>query len=151
MPFSRSRSMESITRSATSWLARNTPDCQSIASTSVVLPWSTWATMATFRMSSRVRMVIVGASTVAEGLGGHLEVLDHRLPDLGRRIGVVDGRAHVAQPAIALVRSDLEREMTHAQPRGAALTLVVIGAAPVHRQEQGQVSPGRREVLLGVH
>ena len=30
-----------------------TPDCQSIASTSVVLPWSTWATIATFRMSSR--------------------------------------------------------------------------------------------------
>ena len=30
------------------------PDCQSIASTSVVLPWSTWATIATLRMSSRV-------------------------------------------------------------------------------------------------
>ena len=53
MPFSRSRSIESITRSFTSWFARNAPDCQSIASTSVVLPWSTWATMATLRMSSR--------------------------------------------------------------------------------------------------
>ncbi len=51
MPFSRSRSIESITRSATSWLARKAPDCHSIASTSVVLPWSTWATMATLRMS----------------------------------------------------------------------------------------------------
>ena len=56
MPFSRSRSIESITRSFTSWFARNAPDCQSIASTSVVLPWSTWATMATLRMSSRVGM-----------------------------------------------------------------------------------------------
>ena len=53
MPFSRSRSIESITRSSTSWLARNAPDCHSIASTSVVLPWSTWATIATLRRSSR--------------------------------------------------------------------------------------------------
>ena len=53
MPFSRSRSIESMTRSATSWLARKAPDCHSMASTSVVLPWSTWATMATLRMSSR--------------------------------------------------------------------------------------------------
>src|SRR3569833_1311803 len=53
MPFSRSRSIESITRSATSWLARKAPDCQSMASTSVVLPWSTWATIATLRRSLR--------------------------------------------------------------------------------------------------
>src|SRR3954454_11069121 len=53
MPFSRSRSIESMTRSATSWFSRNAPDCQSIASTSVVLPWSTWATIATLRRSSR--------------------------------------------------------------------------------------------------
>src|SRR3954454_5336551 len=53
MPFSRSRSIESRTRSATSWLARKAPDCQSMASTRVVLPWSTWATMATLRRSSR--------------------------------------------------------------------------------------------------
>ena len=54
MPFSRSRSPESMTRSLTDWLSRNAPDCQSMASTRVVLPWSTWATMATLRMSSRV-------------------------------------------------------------------------------------------------
>ena len=53
IPFSRSRSIESMTRSATSWFSRNEPDCQSIASTSVVLPWSTWATIATLRRSSR--------------------------------------------------------------------------------------------------
>src|SRR3954469_551491 len=55
MPFSRSRSIESMTRSATSWFARKAPDCQSIASTSVVFPWSTCATIATLRMSSRAR------------------------------------------------------------------------------------------------
>ncbi len=53
MPFSRSRSIESSTRSATFWLSRNEPDCQSMASTSVVFPWSTCATIATSRMSSR--------------------------------------------------------------------------------------------------
>src|SRR3954471_21029764 len=53
MPFSRSRSFESMTRSLTAWFSRNAPVCQSMASTSVVLPWSTWATIATLRRSSR--------------------------------------------------------------------------------------------------
>ena len=54
IPFSRSRSIESITRSATSWPLRNAPVCHSIASTSVVLPWSTWAMIAMFLRSSLV-------------------------------------------------------------------------------------------------
>ncbi len=54
MPFSRSRSIESMTRSTTAWLSRNTPVWRSIASTSVVLPWSTWATIATLRRSARM-------------------------------------------------------------------------------------------------
>src|SRR5215218_9609329 len=66
MPFSRSRSIESMTRSLTSWLARKAPDCHSIASTSVVLPWSTCATMATLRRSSRAA---TGVGTPAT-LGG---------------------------------------------------------------------------------
>ena len=49
MPRSRSRSLLSITRSATFSLARNTPLWRSRPSTSVVLPWSTWAMMATLR------------------------------------------------------------------------------------------------------
>src|SRR2546421_8534169 len=53
MPFSRSRSIESMIRSATASFWRNRPDCQSMASTSVVLPWSTWAMIATLRMLSR--------------------------------------------------------------------------------------------------
>src|SRR3954453_20272928 len=56
MPFSRSRSIESMTRSATSWFCRKAPVCQSMASTSVVFPWSTWATIATLRRSSRTAM-----------------------------------------------------------------------------------------------
>ena len=53
MPRSRSRSPESMTRSATASFWRNTPDCRSSWSTRVVLPWSTWAMMATLRRSSR--------------------------------------------------------------------------------------------------
>src|SRR4051794_9731464 len=53
MPRSRSWSIESITRSDTSSCALNTPDWRSIASTSVVLPWSTCAMIATLRMSER--------------------------------------------------------------------------------------------------
>src|SRR5579875_1559252 len=51
IPFSLSRSIESRTRSATASPARKAPDWRSMASTSVVLPWSTWATIATLRMS----------------------------------------------------------------------------------------------------
>ena len=70
MPFSRSRSIESITRSATSWFARKAPDCHSIASTSVVLPWSTCATIATLRMSSRARGIVVRRSCGSARFGG---------------------------------------------------------------------------------
>ena len=67
MPFSRSRSPESIARSSTCWCSPNAPDCQSILSTRVVLPWSTWATMATLRMSARVFM---GMRNSVSGFGG---------------------------------------------------------------------------------
>src|SRR4051794_14674703 len=56
MPFSRSRSFESIARSSTCWCSPKEPVCQSMASTRVVLPWSTWATIAMLRRSSRVRV-----------------------------------------------------------------------------------------------
>src|SRR5437762_9230163 len=50
MPFSRSRSIESMIRSGTDSFWRKSPDCHSMASTRVVLPWSTWAMIAMFRM-----------------------------------------------------------------------------------------------------
>src|ERR1700712_3166265 len=62
IPFSRSRSPESMTRSCTSWFSRNAPDCHSIASTSVVLPWSTCAMIATLRMSERSATPAVSAT-----------------------------------------------------------------------------------------
>ena len=73
MPFSRSRSIESMTRSATdpssAWCALKAPLCQSIASTSVVLPWSTCATIATLRRSSRRALPVLSVVT-APPLGG---------------------------------------------------------------------------------
>ena len=51
MPRSRSRSLESSARSSMCWFSRTEPDCLRSWSTSVVLPWSTWAMMAMLRMS----------------------------------------------------------------------------------------------------
>src|SRR4051794_3642348 len=56
MPRSRSWSIESMTRSETSSCAAKTPDWRSMASTRVVLPWSTCAMIATLRMSLRAAM-----------------------------------------------------------------------------------------------
>src|SRR5579862_5554313 len=53
MPRSRSWSLESMARSACASLARNAPDWASSWSTSVVLPWSTWAMMAILRSDMR--------------------------------------------------------------------------------------------------
>src|SRR5688572_4546454 len=64
MPRSRSSSMLSITRSATCWLARKTPPWRSRASTSVVLPWSTWAMMATLRRSGLAICVDFGVRDI---------------------------------------------------------------------------------------
>src|SRR5512143_3262848 len=73
MPFSRSRSIESITRSATVSLSRKAPDCHSMASTSVVLPWSTWAMMAMLRRSSR-RTVMLPRKSGCPDRHRHLRV-----------------------------------------------------------------------------
>ena len=48
IPRSRSKSPESMTRSATCSFERKTWLCRSMASTSVVFPWSTWAMIAIF-------------------------------------------------------------------------------------------------------
>jgi hypothetical protein len=59
MPFSFSRSPLSMMRSWVSsprWV--RAPDCRSIASTRVVLPWSTWATMATLRNGTSVILAV---------------------------------------------------------------------------------------------
>src|SRR5579875_1434028 len=67
MPRSFSRSLESMTRSATASLARKVPDWRSMASTRVVLPWSTWAMMAILRIGcDAVAAVLKRASLVKE-------------------------------------------------------------------------------------
>src|SRR3990172_5735390 len=53
IPRSRSRSIESMTRSTSASFARNVPVWRSMASTKVVLPWSTWAMIARLRRSVR--------------------------------------------------------------------------------------------------
>src|SRR5215472_10803720 len=50
MPRSRSSSFESRTRSTTGCPCRKMPLCRSMASTNVVLPWSTCAMIATLRI-----------------------------------------------------------------------------------------------------
>src|SRR3954447_17390781 len=82
MPRSRSWSIESITRSVTSSrsCAEKTPDWRSIASTSVVLPWSTCAMIATLRMS--VRVAIRGHSAYERAFLGLQD-------DLHRAVGLL--------------------------------------------------------------
>src|SRR3546814_12794753 len=80
IPFPRSRSIESMTRSLTSWLARKAPDCQSILSTRVVFPWSTWATIATLRRSERSSTSFLLPKRGA----GQPTVRGTRIRDLGR-------------------------------------------------------------------
>src|SRR5690554_3626433 len=78
MPFSRSSSFESIARSSTSACASKELVWRSIASTRVVLPWSTWATIATLRRSERVAIAIevVSSKNVGKKEGGW----SHRCP-----------------------------------------------------------------------
>src|SRR5689334_5867434 len=64
MPRSRSRSFESITRSATTSFSRKAPVWRRRWSTRVVLPWSTWATMAMLRRSLRG---MFGGGRLAQG------------------------------------------------------------------------------------
>src|SRR5207245_2365134 len=70
MPFSRSRSIESMMRSGTDSFWRKRPDCQSMASTRVVLPWSTWAMIAMLRIESRCCIFSSYHATVGARLGG---------------------------------------------------------------------------------
>ena len=106
MPFSRSRSIESITRSATCSLARKMPLCQSIASTSVVLPWSTWAMMARLRTSSRVSEVKPVLSISGGGISWWKSYMprgdgeDTTTWRRRRRSGALSGHAQACRPRL---------------------------------------------------
>src|SRR3954454_20525855 len=150
MPFSRSRSIESITRSATSWFSRNAPDCHSIASTSVVLPWSTWATIATLRRSSR--MAVSAMTLRLHGERGPAPRYEHdreRQPperDLGQ--ARAEGRAEpVAEQRAGQPDEERGGEGIGAQrvPRGEDREADRVRADEVHR-EVGEEAARRRLV-----
>src|SRR5664279_2979714 len=89
MPFSRSRSMESMIRSVNSAPSRKAPDCRRRWSTSVVLPWSTWAMMATLRIG-RAMVGAVVTEILGCGRGGLLAgepATDHVAPGLEFGVG----------------------------------------------------------------
>src|SRR6516162_5679230 len=87
IPRSRSSSFESRARSATCWLARNAPLWRSIASTKVVLPWSTWAMIAMLRMSIKCKTS-----------PAHSGARDHQAAGVGQELGQVDLRAVTEMP-----------------------------------------------------
>src|SRR5262245_51412282 len=130
IPFSRSRSVESSTRSATSWFSRNDPDCQSIASTSVVFPWSTCATIATLRRSFRS----LGAVRDTAEQGSRRDLCAR-----GARAGIVFGMT-VRLLALALVTAALagcgssgDGSTTAAESTSTAATTTAAQAAPIPR------------------
>src|SRR3954468_6371549 len=106
MPRSRSWSIESITRSVTSSrsCAEKTPDWRSIASTSVVLPWSTCAMIATLRMSLRVAM-----ERPLSVRGARLGLQD----DLHRAVGLLLER--LVGLGCVVQRQPVGREVVHAE------------------------------------
>src|SRR6187397_2951290 len=57
-----------MTRSTTAWFERNVPVWRRRASTKVVLPWSTWATIATLRRSARTAVGVAGAAESGTGV-----------------------------------------------------------------------------------
>src|SRR5262245_1894818 len=114
MPFSRSRSIESMIRSATAWFSRKSPDCQSMASTRVVLPWSTWAMIAMLRMLSRCcisasyhgpctspswRAVIMTATFIPPGGLAMIRFLTALVGVVALTVGVAFAQAPTTPPA----------------------------------------------------
>src|SRR5690242_18382609 len=139
MPFSRSRSPESMARSSTCWCSPNAPDCQSILSTRVVLPWSTWATMATLRMSARVFMGMRNSLSGFRGCFGP------------RRRGVVHGWLRVVKGGSGVVeewfrgRSGAGRAREHGfEP----LDDGQVGRQPADGAQVAQVQPPQFVVVL---
>ena len=114
MPFSRSRSPESMTRSTTAWLARKVPVWRSIASTSVVLPWSTCATIATLRRSARTAVGMAALATV-------VSVMGRAVSHIGG--GTADGRSacgSIARVTVAAVILSASAEGALADAQGQA-------------------------------
>ena len=146
MPFSRSRSPESITRSAMWALARNAPDCHSMASTSVVLPWSTCATMATLRRSSLVARATCAICTIWS-----MGMRDSRffgvwdaLPDPAAASSVVNARSSFPERARRPPRAVISRGVRATKPsyvnRSVSLSVPSLPAAARRPSADASVS-----------
>src|SRR5713101_810395 len=111
IPRSRSSSFESITRSITASFSRKMPLCLSMASTSVVLPWSTCAMIAILRMLSFLFFMNhfdrVESRCGARGINAGQ---DGGYPDQrGRTSQQGDGRVKLDGPAKALLVDDVNQ------------------------------------------
>src|SRR5215208_2159538 len=126
MPRSRSWSIESMTRSVRCSWAPNTPDWRSIASTSVVLPWSTWAMIATLRRSSRTAM---RRSRVERGRSL-----------AGKIVGRDAARVHIDHARAAAVRQ-ADDLLEHGDPH-VQLDLLGHAKAVVHDRRETVARPG---------
>src|SRR5476649_1239326 len=125
IPRSRSSSLLSIARSATRSFARNTPLWCSSASTSVVLPWSTWAMMATLRRSGLATSALPGCD---EGFSTDKDILP-----VYRRL-LPQARQDLLR---ALAELLVGRDFLGERPRFGRLRQVVV--------RDGDVEPRRRQ------
>ena len=161
MPFSRSRSPESMTRSTTvsAWCSVNAPAWRSMASTRVVLPWSTWATIATLRRSGRGGVSgtwvdvygsggdqaphpVIGVRTARPHGQGCDPLLRPAVPP-ARELAATARRAAGSSGSLALDEELRLRAAQRSAPRPVARPL---GAAPawvVHTAGDGHDLPGR--------
>ena len=155
MPRSRSRSFESMTRSCTCSCAAKVPDCCSSLSTSVVLPWSTWAMIAMLR---RVRFIgprIVRESDPPERLQSAISWVKFALPEYrkptrdhlhGHRIAIQDRGRDGREGQRPARRRRVERHLRDA---------LQIGRRRVHRGEPPHLPrpalhhAGRRAIPVG--
>src|SRR2546425_3940232 len=148
MPRSRSSSFESMTRSTTGWLALKMPLCRSMASTSVVLPWSTCAMMARLRMlgftGSPCRPPAVDQNRMTGNERGRRRCQEHN------RTGYVHRLANKVQGGDALDHVSAERRVRQRlfgargrDKRGRHGVHRDVVLAPLDGQAFGQVGDGR--------
>src|SRR6188768_1953484 len=89
-----------------------------------------------------------------EGVHHELRGVGHVVPELRvllrGELRRVEARAEVDEPVLCRDRSDLERGVSHPQPRMAPPVRVRRGTTPVLLQEKGESLLRRAEVLLRV-
>ena len=87
---------------------------------------------------------------VDERVRGPIQVTPERRVIQRRQLERVERSAHMSEPALAGIRRDLERDVTHPKPRVSALLTVDGRPAPVLLEEAAQPVDGPGEVMLWV-